>query len=87
LKQPSNDLALSSADPSTAATAKSRASQDPSVIASTPQAARLAQAIQAQDAQAQVSVALEQGSVEVQSALSRERLAAAIRDEGYEVMA
>ncbi|MEY4864186.1 MAG: hypothetical protein RLZ51_2281 [Pseudomonadota bacterium] len=44
------------------------------------------QAIQAQDAQAQVSIALEQGSVQVQSALPRERLAAAIRDEGYEVM-
>jgi copper chaperone len=45
------------------------------------------QAIQTLDAQAQVQIDLTAGRVSVQSALSRERVAAAIREEGYSVTA
>lgn len=43
------------------------------------------QALQAQDAQAQVRVELSSGQVTVQTQLSREATAAAIAEEGYEV--
>lgn len=43
------------------------------------------QAIQAQDGNATVSVALQQGTVTVQTTLSREATVQAITDEGYEV--
>lgn len=43
------------------------------------------QALQAQDAQAQVQVELSSGQVTVQTQLSREATAAAIAEEGYEV--
>lgn len=44
------------------------------------------QALQARDADAQVSVDLPQGKVSVRTQLSREAAAAAIADEGYEVV-
>ncbi len=44
-------------------------------------------AIQARDPQAAVNVDLPQGLVQVQSTLSREAIAAAIDEEGYEVQA
>jgi copper chaperone len=43
------------------------------------------QAIQQCDAQAQVEIDLAAGRVAVQSTLSRERIAEAIREEGYSV--
>lgn len=43
------------------------------------------QAIQKLDPQARVSVSLDQGRVEVDSAAEREALAQAIREEGYTV--
>lgn len=44
------------------------------------------QALQARDADAQVSVDLPAGKVSVRTQLSRETTAAAITDEGYEVL-
>ena len=44
------------------------------------------QALQARDADAQVSVDLPAGKVSVRTQLSREATAAAIADEGYEVL-
>lgn len=44
------------------------------------------QALQARDAGAQVSVDLPAGKVSVRTQLSREAAAAAIADEGYEVL-
>lgn len=44
------------------------------------------QALQARDADAQVSVDLPAGKVSVRTQLSREATAAAITDEGYEVL-
>lgn len=44
-------------------------------------------AIQALDANANVSIELPQGQVNVQTALSREATVQAITDEGYEVLA
>lgn len=46
----------------------------------------ITQAVLAQDAQAQVRVDLPSGQVSVQTQLSREATAAAIADEGYEVI-
>lgn len=43
-------------------------------------------AIQAQDADAVVEVDLSSGRVQVQSTLTRESVAAAIQEEGYEVL-
>lgn len=45
------------------------------------------QAIQTLDAQAQVDIELARGEVQVRSTLPRDRIAEAIREEGYEVMA
>ncbi|TAK82120.1 MAG: heavy metal transport/detoxification protein [Aquabacterium sp.] len=44
-------------------------------------------AVQQQDPQAQVQVDLQQGRVRVTSSLTREAVAQAIREEGYEVAA
>lgn len=46
----------------------------------------ITRAIQAQDADAVVAVDLASGLVQVQSTLTRESVAAAIQEEGYEVI-